>query len=763
MTGPLTKTGADAPLGPNDDDAQPGAARDAAAGGEKPPAPTLVRPTTADAPAETGRDAATSPEEAVYAPAAAAEALSAANLITPPAARATVAPALTLLIRALGLFALIGWSVGVVLSTLMVKGSLDPFLLSNFLGNSGRMFMLLTMAAGAGAALAVSGVCYLRMRKSPDAAARLYDAGKRLSPIALLGFLPFLFRWRTWFGRDLTFLYMVALFSLAARTALKAALSSPPVGRGPRAHAFWRLASAPFAPFREALALRRWRHLPLAIVVIGAAIYATLFSIYTLTFHHNLRTAAYDLGLEDNLIYNVLHGIGFFRSTPFSGPTGSHFGNHATFFAYVIAPFYALAPGAGTLLFIQSLMIGVAAIPLFLFARRHLGPWAACLIAVLYLLYPPNHGANLYEFHYIPFGAFFLWMTLFLFESRRDRLGIVFTILAMSVREDIGGMGVCILGAYLLISGSRPRVGLTLAIAGGLQFCLLKLVFMPLVLGGESFITFYKDLEPIGQQNFGGVIKTVFGNPFYTLHTLIERDKLLYMLQYLVPLAFLPLKRPIIILLIVPGFLFTVLSTGYAPLIQTTFQYTFYWTVFLFIGLVGVLDRKNSPQLSDAEHTVRKRAALFAMACAMIPVSYQSGAIFQRNTAKGGFSMYNFDTTARDLEDRKNFAEIVKLIPKRGTVSASDNLVPQISARPVAYTLRFSIFDAEYLLFFSDPGRIDSLERAKVTDALMAGEFGVMDVRPPFAVAKRGYATTLNDRVLSMWGMRMQALPPGHP
>ena len=107
-----------------------------------------------------------------------------------------------------------------------------------------------------------------------------------------------------------------------------------------------------------------------------ALAYVALFATYTITFHHNLRTAAYDLGLEDNLVWNVLHGIGFFRSTPFSGPTGSHFGNHATFFSYVIAPFYALAQGAGTLLFIQSLMIGIAAIPLFLVARRKLGAWA---------------------------------------------------------------------------------------------------------------------------------------------------------------------------------------------------------------------------------------------------------------------------------------------------------------------------------------------------------------------------------------------------
>jgi hypothetical protein len=73
----------------------------------------------------------------------------------------------------------------------------------------------------------------------------------------------------------------------------------------------------------------------------------------------------------------------------------------------------------------------------------------------------------------------------------------------------------------------------------------------------------------------------------------------------------------------------------------------------------------------------------------------------------------------------------------------------------VAYTLRFSVFDAEYLLFFSDPGRIDGSERSKVIEALVSGQFGVVDVKPPFAVAKRGYATELNDRVLVPWGMRM--------
>ena len=279
----------------------------------------------------------------------------------PSAGAATGLPELTVLTRALGVLALCGWSVGVVVGVLMIKGNTEQFLLSNFFGNTGRMFLLGVMAAGAGVA-GLAGLIYYQRTRAREGAERLYQVAKRISPIALVGFLPFLFRWRTWNGRDFTFLFMVAIFALCARTAMKASLSSPPLFTGPRAAA-WRRR---LQPLHDVFAERRWARLPLGIVVVASLAYAALFAVYTITFHHNLRTAAYDLGLEDNLVWNVLHGIGFFRSTPFSGPTGSHFGNHATFFSYVIAPFYALNQSAATLLFIQSLMIGIAAIPLFL-------------------------------------------------------------------------------------------------------------------------------------------------------------------------------------------------------------------------------------------------------------------------------------------------------------------------------------------------------------------------------------------------------------
>jgi uncharacterized membrane protein len=675
-----------------------------------------------------------------------------------PVAAGPPLPELTQLMRALGILALAGWSLGMLFGTLLLKGGVDRLVTTNVVGMQGRMFLLVAMAAGAAVALGAGAVAYLGRVRARGGTARMLEIAKRLSPLCLAGFLPYLFQWRAWLGHEMTFLFMVAAFSLSAWAAARAALASPRLLQGPRAEARRARIAPRLQPWHDVLEGRRWPQLPTLVVVAAAAGYAALFAHYTMTFHRNLRTAAYDLGLEDNLVYNVLHGIGFFRSTPFSGPTGSHFGNHATFFSYVLAPFYALSQGAHTLLLIQAILIGAAAIPLYLFARRHLPAWTACLIALFYLFYPPVHGANLYEFHYLPLGAFFLWSSLYFLEARRDRWAIVFVILTLSVREDVGA-DLSIIGAYLLISGERPRAGLLVAALGALHFVLLKVVIMPRVGNGESFVLMYKDLLPMGEQTYEGMMKTVVGNPFFMLGTLLERDKLFFLMQLFVPLAFLPLRRPLIILLLIPAFFFTLLSTGYAPLIQTSFQYTFHWTVFLFIGLVAVLAPREERLAPPPDRPLRNRARLIAVACAMIPASYQLGAIFQQHTARGGFATYNFETTPKDLADRATFAQLLRELPRRATVAASDNLVPQISNRPVSYTLRFSIFDADYVLFFSDASRMDGAERSKVTDALTSGTFGVVDVKPPFALAKRGHSTALNDRVLGQWGVRMFGQP----
>jgi uncharacterized membrane protein len=629
-----------------------------------------------------------------------------------------------------------GLSVGFGLAFVLLKGDLTAYLTANVLSARARAFLLGVGVAVSLIAVAGGGLHLWRRRRQPAAAASLLHVARRLSPLCVFGFLPLLFRWQIWQSRELTFLSLVAITALTFEAALRSCLAAGPL---PVERAFYQRLSSLMGPgFRPRLRAQSW---PLWIVVASAAGYVAYFAYYTLAFHWGVHSS-FDLALEDNLLWNVSHfSHEFFRSTPIFGPHGSHFSHHATFFAYVIAPFYALRPGAGTLLFIQALLMGAAAVPLFLFARLHIPAAAACLIAVCYLMYPPLHGANLYEFHYLPLGTFFLLTTLYALESRRDRLAIVAVILTLSVREDVAA-GLSIWGLYLVLTGRRPRAGLVLAILGLVYFVLMKMVLMPLYGHGESFTDMFKGLIPQGEHSFGGVLKTVVGNPAYTLGTLLDQGKLIYLLLLLVPLAFLPARRSLALLFVLPGFLFTLLSTGYGPLINIHFQYTANWTVYLFAAMVLTLRRYDMHKLT---------AALGALTVAILATSYQYGAVLQHNTSYGGGIPYHFGVNDVDRQRRQSMDAILKVLPPRAKVVGSGFVIPQVSSRPDAYTMTIGVFDGDYLVFPTEPQDFIVNERQTVTGLLSSNTFGVVLVQPPFALARRGHPTDQNQTLLSRW------------
>jgi uncharacterized membrane protein len=665
----------------------------------------------------------------------------------PQPARTEDLPPLTLAARGLGLLFAEGLSWGFGVWAVLSRPVLLGYVGANDIEPRGRRILLEDMAgaAFAGCTLAIAYLLVsvkVRRRSFADGARRISDVGWRLAPTMLVGVVPLLLQWQLWPGRELAFLVLASVFGLGLQGLTRAALSVPPLlghwAGFPRA-AIVRVAAAFPRLFERA---------PFALVGLGGAGYAALFGWATVVSHWNLRTASLDLGLEENLVWNALHGARpLFKSSPLGGPTASHFGYHATFISYPLALVYAIAQRAETLLVIQAVMVGAAAIPLFLYARRHLGPWAGCLLAYVYLLYPPVHGANLYDFHYLPVGVFFLWLSLYAMAARRPILSVVAVLLTLSIREDVAA-GLAVVGAYLLLTGERPGAGLAAALLGASYFVVMKLVVMPRAMHGDSsFVWIYRDLLPKGENTFGGVLKTAIANPAYTLNTLLERDKLAYLLQLLAPLAFLPLRRPIGLLCCALGFFFTLLSTGYAPLIQTSFQYTADWTPYLFMAMVGNLEWVGRPRTEgDRLGPVRRRAWLVALSAATLVCSNQFGAVFQRNTIRGGFGQYVFGTSEMDRSRRKAVRELLAQVPPRAKIVASEMLVAQVSNRPDAYTLRFGLYDADYLLF---PLPMGGQELQNALTAFQGGAFGVVDVREPFVLAKRGAGTEQNAAVMA--------------
>jgi hypothetical protein len=149
--------------------------------------------------------------------------------------------------------------------------------------------------------------------------------------------------------------------------------------------------------------------------------------------------------------------------------------------------------------------------------------------------------------------------------------------------------------------------------------------------------------------------------------------------------------------------------------------------------------------------TLRKRAALAAMVCMALPVSYQYGAIFQKTNSYGGPIKYVFGIDSDGRRRHEAAERLVKHLPPRAKVSASGFTTPFISNRPDAYNMTLGIFDAEYIFVPSEASDFIVDERATTTRLLNSGEWGVVAIEPPFALAKKGHPTDLNASLISRW------------
>ena len=647
-------------------------------------------------------------------------------------------PRLTRLARALGLAAVESTSVGLATWAALSHKVMPGYVSHNELASAGRRYAFLDMTEGLVVAAVIAAVVFIWKR---DRGLDLIErASRRLSPWCLAAFVPFLVDRRLWDGSDLVFLPLVVVFGWGLYAGLRTALDTKPIF--PR---FAEVAGRLRRRWTEAARLRAalWRvDAQLVAVIAGASAYAVYFSIVTIVNHRNLGTSSFDLGLEENLMWNLVHGGHFFKSSPFSGPTGTHFGNHATFFAYVIAPIYALAPHPETLLIIQAVILGGGAIPLYLYARRHVPPSTAAIVAFAYLVYPPLHGANLYDFHYLPMGVPFLWWTLYAAEARKHALAIVAALLALSMREDVAAC-LAVIGVFMLLMGTAARAGALIAGVAGGYFLILKLAIMPAFAGGnESFLNQYSGLMPPGEHGFAGILKTLVANPVFTANIVFERDKVAYVFQLMAPLLFLPLTRPIGMLLVLPGLAFTLLSTGYWPLYQPSFQYTSYWTSFVFIGVVVALEHRGRPRYEGELGGPARRCTLaLAIAAASFACTNRDGALLNRDNVRGGFGRIHLNTTESDLRNRADLAAVVRQIPADGRIVASERLVPHVASRSDAYTLRNGTFDADWLLFQMPLG---GDERSHALSLLKDGSFGVVHESGEMVLAQRGSPTTQN-------------------
>lgn len=337
---------------------------------------------------------------------------------------------------------------------------------------------------------------------------------------------------------------------------------------------------------------RRFRFAGNATERICAVVVAAFVLIYTISYS-TLSIARYwtgqtlfDLATFEQGFWNATQGTLFFYSL--EGEL-SRFGRHFSPIFFLLLPAYALHRSPSTLLTLQSFALGVAAIPLYLIARRrlHNSP-AAVIVAALYLAGPAVHDINtVNDFHEIAFAVPLLFLAFYAADTRRWWLYAVAVFGALAVKEDVA-LVVAALGIYVFLAMRERRAGLLTFVGSVAWFVVVVQIVMPALRGPNGPVPF-PGYDYLGQ-GILGITRGILTKPVTLWHVVIADAKQRYLFWLLTPVGFAALLAPEVLLIAAPGLLLILAST-FPPTYVIFERYVAPVLPFVYIAAVVGLER----------------------------------------------------------------------------------------------------------------------------------------------------------------------------
>ena len=409
-------------------------------------------------------------------------------------------------------------------------------------------------------------------------------------------------------------------------------------------------------------------------IMAGALIVGFTFFVGMICclYYQNHWTSCFDFGIFSQMFYYMKES-GLPLVTCERDRLLSHFAVHFSPIYYLLLPIYMLIPDPRTLLVMQALIVASGVIPLLLICKNHkLSDPACCAFAVIYTLYPCFAGGCFTYIHENNFLApLVLWLVYFC-EKGKPVPKIVFTVLLLSVKED-AAVYVAVIALYFLFTDKNYKCNISILLLSVVYFIT---VTNRLAKYGDGVMTGrYDNYIYDGSGSLITMIFAVVKNPVYVLSQSFTEEKLLFILQMLLPLMFLPFitKNPKRFILIIP-FLLINLMTNYQWQYNIGFQYGFgSGALLIYLAAVNYSELKNGKVLLTA-------------LCSSAVIFF--GLYYHRTDY---FKSYEEATEQREIIDKA-----LSLIPENASVASSTFLLPNLSQRDEIYELERTDKTAEY-------------------------------------------------------------------
>jgi uncharacterized membrane protein len=316
---------------------------------------------------------------------------------------------------------------------------------------------------------------------------------------------------------------------------------------------------------------------------------ALLILMYTLTFgrmvvqrHYHFNSACYELGLQEQVIWNTSRGHLYQNSII---EVENYMGEHFQPLLIILAPIYWILPSVYWLLVFQTIVLASGAIPIFRLAQRRLGsPVAGLIFASVYLLYPAIGYINRFDFHWEATVIPLLLAAVDSVDAGQQGWASLYFMLAMLGKEEIG-LTVAALSLVIASRGSRKFGGIW-AVAG---VCFSLIALFVLV---RSFRPSHSDT--LNRYTWLGstpteMLATLLTHPQVLLREGRPLSAFSLGLQLFSPLAFLPLLR-VETLAILPSIGYNLLSS-FSPQHTVYYQYVAPTVPCVLIGAIGGMSK----------------------------------------------------------------------------------------------------------------------------------------------------------------------------
>ncbi len=498
-------------------------------------------------------------------------------------------------------------------------------------------------------------------------------------------------------------------------------------------------------------------HWPVAALGAAIGLYVGWFGYLVTMRHFAIGTALHDFGVYDHLMYNTINGR-WFEAGMMNGERMNYyladFNNH--FFAehfiptyWIVTPFYWLFPSAITVLLAQTVVLALAAVPVYLIAVKKLrSPIAGLLFALLFLVHPIIQQTNIKDVHVDFLAPVFLLgaFAAYLYGWRITYW--VMVVLALGVKEEIS-VNVALMGVFLFLGEKERKLGAATFAVGALWFVLVVGFIMPWYRGGQPVrqLDRYNVLIPpewLEREEViskGLIVRAVLTHPLQTLELLLEQPRYRGAMMLVAPVAMLALWGRWIWLWILP-ILLAMSLTHSIHMQEMEHHYGSTLMPAVFIGSIWgawrLFRRDLEPEapLRGARLTGLSVVLLFMMAI----TSYEFG------FNPGGKRYRPIDYTV--LPHNKLAHTYLAAIPPDAIVSAQLEIGGQLTQRRFIYCFP-DILDAEYIILDTRasfwPLHDEEEFRHEIGKLLESEEWGLkLPYDDGYLLFKRGHPPHLN-------------------